>query len=200
VEKKTAIYVRVSTDKQENGLEAQLMACKEYCAREGITNYEVFSDFDESGGKTSRPEFDRMLSLVDKNEIRAVLVYCNNRLTRDTVQAMLLAAEFRTKGIPLLSCSETNDLTTPEGRLLYGMLAVVAQYQREDIVRKVNNGLDNAKRKGVKLGRKKTRDDEAILALAGEGLSPSDIAATLDISRGAVYRALKASETDRNAG
>lgn len=200
MEKKTAIYARTSTEKQDTGLEAQLMACKEFCAREGITDYEVFSDADESGALQSRPQLDRMLSLVDKSEIGTVLVYSVNRLSRDTVQSLLLVARFQAKGVRLLSCTETIDLESPEGRLLYAILAAFAQFAREDTVRKVKNGIENARQKGVKLGRKKTRDDEAILALAGEGLSPSDIAASLGVSRGAVYRALKASESDRNAG
>ncbi len=199
MEKKVAIYVRTSTEKQDTGLEAQLMACKDYCAREGITDYEIFSDDDQSGKLASRPELDRMLSLVDKREISAVLVYCNNRLSRDTVQSMLLLGRFKANGVRLLSCTETNDLESPEGRLLYGILAVIAQYQREDIVRKVNNGLENAKRKGVKLGRKKTREDGPILALHAQGLSPAEIVARLGVSRGAVYRALKALESDRKA-
>lgn len=175
------------------------MACKDYCAREGITDYEVFSDDDQSGSLQSRPALDKMLSLVDKREIDAVLVYCNNRLSRDTVQSMLLLGRFKQAGVRLLSCTETNDLDSPEGRLLYGILAVIAQYQREDIVRKVNNGLENAKRKGVKLGRKKTRDDGAILALHAQGRTPAEIARELGVSRGSVYRAIEASESDRKA-
>ncbi len=187
-----AIYVRTSTEKQDTGLEAQLMACKDYCAREGITDFVVFSDDDESGDKEHRPAFDEMNAAIDRGEIDRVLVYCLNRLSRRVAHSYLMIEEFKIKGVQLLSCTETIDTDTPEGRLLFGILAVFAQFQREDIVRKVKNGLENAKRKGVKLGRRKTRVDGPIIALLDEGATPTNIAQTLGIDRTAVYRVMKA--------
>lgn len=204
--KALAIYVRTSTEKQETGLEAQLMACKDYCAREGITNFQIFADDDESGSKESRPEFDRMLAAIDRGEIDTVLVYCLSRLSRLTLQSLMLAAQLHARGVGLKSCSEPVDLETPEGRLMFAILAAFAQFQREDIVRKVNNGLVNARRKGRVGGRPRTkggkkdgapRPDDRIRELHGQGVSPSAIAEQLDVSRGAVYRVIKAS--DRNA-
>ncbi len=189
--KKLAIYVRTSTDKQDTGLEAQLMACKDYCARNSIDDYAVFSDDDESGGKEHRPEFDRMLASMDRGEIDRILVYCLSRLTRGAIHSLMLAADFQSKGVKLLSCSETLDFETPEGRLLYGILSLVNQYQREDIVRKVKNGLENAKRKGVKLGRRLERDDASILALVDAGRTYLESARELGISKGAVSRAVR---------
>ncbi len=192
MEKKLAIYVRTSTEKQDTGLEAQLMACKDFCAREGITEFEVFSDDDESGDKEHRPAFDRMQEACEKGEIHSVLVYCLNRLSRRVAHSYLMVEEFRSRGIRLLSCTETLDTDTPEGRLLFGILAVFAQFQREDIVRKVRNGLENARRKGVKLGRKQTRNDASIWEALDRGLTPTEAARELGISRGAVQRASKA--------
>lgn len=189
---KLAIYVRTSTDKQDTGLEAQLMACKDYCAREGVTDFVVFSDDDESGDQEHRPAFDRMIAAVDRGELDRVLVYCTNRLTRRVLQSLTLIAQFQSKGVQLLSCTETIELDTPEGRLMYGILACFAQFQREDIVRKVRNGLENAKRKGIKLGRRQTREDGPILALLDQGVAPSEAARRLGVSRGAVQRAIKA--------
>lgn len=191
MEKKLAIYVRTSTDKQDTGLEAQLMACRDYCEREGVTDYLTFSDSDESGNNEHRPAFDKMQEACERGEIDAVLVYCLNRLSRRVAHSYLMVERFRSQGIRLLSCTETIDTDTPEGRLLFGILAVFAQFQREDIVRKVRNGLENAKRKGIKLGRKQTRDDGPILTLLGEGLKPTEIARRLGISRAAVYRCLE---------
>lgn len=187
-----AIYIRTSTDMQATGLEAQLMACRDYCARAGISDYLTYSDEDESGGKESRPQFDKMLLGVNNGQIDRILVYCLSRLSRGAIQCLMLAAEFQAKGVALLSCSETIDFQTPEGRLLYGILSCVNQYQREDIVRKVKNGLENAKRKGVRLGRRRERDDEAILALIDRGLSYARTARELGISTASVARAVKA--------
>lgn len=187
-----AIYVRTSTDKQDTGLEAQVMACKDYCAREGITDYVIFSDDDESGSKEHRPAFDAMLAAIERGEIDRVLVYCSNRLTRDAIQALLLVVRFKAQGVRILSCTETFDLESPEGRLLYAILACFAQFQREDTVRKVKNGLENAKRKGKKLGPKQRRVDAPILELLDNGYKVASVARKLGVTRGAVYRAMKA--------
>lgn len=192
MEKKIAIYVRTSTDKQDTGLEAQLMACKDYCARETINNYIIFSDDDQSGDKESRPAFDLMMAAADRGELDGVLVYCLNRLSRRVSHSYLMVEEFRSKGMRLLSCTETIDTDTPEGRLLFGILAVFAQFQREDIVRKVKNGLENARRKGIKLGRKQTRDDPSIWEALDKGLRPTAVARALGVDRASVYRAMKA--------
>lgn len=189
--KKLAIYVRTSTDKQDTGLEAQLMACKDFCAREAITEYITFADADESGNKEHRPAFDQMRAAAERGEIDRVLVYCLNRLSRRVSHSYLLAEEFRRCGVTLLSCTETIDTDTPEGRLLFGILAVFAQFQREDIVRKVKNGLENARRKGKKLGRKQSREDGPILELIDAGKTPTEVAQSLRIDRTAVYRALR---------
>ncbi len=64
---KTALYSRVSTDKQANGLEAQTRALKDYCFVNGITSFEIFEDFNISGAKQSRPELDRLLDEESAN-------------------------------------------------------------------------------------------------------------------------------------
>lgn len=168
------------------------MACRDYCKREGVTDALEFCDDGESGNNESRPAFDRMLAAIDREEIDRVLVYCLNRLSRRVSHSYLLIEEFRSKGVTLISCTETIDTDSPEGRLLFGILAVFAQFQREDIVRKVRNGLENAKRKGVKLGRKQERDDGPILGLLDRGLSPTEVARELGVSRGSIYRAMRA--------
>ena len=190
--KRLAIYARTSTDKQETGLEAQLMACTDWCKRESVDEPLVYQDDGVSGKEDSRPALDSMLGAIDAGEIDRVLVYSLNRLSRSLITSMKMIEEFRSKGVALISCTETIDMDTPEGRLLIGILAVLGQFQREDIVRKVKNGLENAKRKGVRIGRKKERDDGAILELIDRGMKPAQVAEQLHISRGKVARAIAA--------
>jgi site-specific DNA recombinase len=190
--KRLAIYARTSTDKQETGLEAQLMACTDWCKRESIDEPMIYQDDGVSGKEDSRPALDSMLGAIDQGEIDRVLVYSLNRLSRDLIRCMQMLQEFKAKGVTLISCTETIDLDSPEGRLLVRILAVLAEFQREDIVRKVKNGLENAKRKGVKLGPKQKRVDAPILELLDQGVKPTQVAEQLGITRGAVYRAIRA--------
>ena len=72
------------------------------------------------------------------------------------------------------------------------MIAVMAQFERELIRERVRAGLENAKRKGVQLGRHETRFDvdEAII-LRKEGVSWGEISKRLGVSKTVVYRRLQ---------
>ena len=61
MEKKTALYCRVSTGNQSTGLEAQVRALRDYCARNSVTDYVIYEDENQSGIKQSRPALDRMM-------------------------------------------------------------------------------------------------------------------------------------------
>ena len=60
--KRVALYARVSTDMQATGLEAQVRTLKEYCAHNKIEDFELYSDENFSGTKSSRPSLDRMMA------------------------------------------------------------------------------------------------------------------------------------------
>lgn len=191
MKQRIAIYARTSTDDQTTGLEAQLMACREYCKRESIVDIIEFTDNGVSGKEDSRPALDEMLTEVRAGTINRILVYSLSRLSRNIIASHLLIEEFNSIGVELLSCTETLETDTPEGRLLYGLLALMNQFFREDGARKTKNGLKNAKLKGKKLGQKQIYDYGPILAMIDQGVRPGEVAKRLRVSRSAVYRAIK---------
>ena len=65
--RRVGLYARVSTADQEKGLESQIRALKEHCEKNKITDYELFTDENLSGAKTSRPSLDRMMESVRKS-------------------------------------------------------------------------------------------------------------------------------------
>jgi DNA invertase Pin-like site-specific DNA recombinase len=73
--RKVALYARVSTADQASGLEAQMRTLKEFCERNNIQEYEFFTDENQSGAKVSRPSLDRMMIAVRNGEIAKVVVY-----------------------------------------------------------------------------------------------------------------------------
>lgn len=190
--KRLALYVRTSTDKQEKGLEAQVRTLKGHCEREGIVDFEVFSDDGISGTKDSRPELDRMLKEVRAGRISGVLVYSFSRFARSTRFLVNAVEEFRRLNVEFISYTEKVDTTTPAGKLFFTLIAAMAQFERDVTADRVRNGLKNAVAKGKVLGRPKKRQDGPIMALLSSGKKPDEVALELGISRGAVYRALKA--------
>ncbi len=73
-EKTVAIYARVSTGNQSTGLEAQIRALRHYCQQNGIQNFLLYQDENQSGVKSSRPALDKMMKAVRAGEISRVAV------------------------------------------------------------------------------------------------------------------------------
>lgn len=85
---KTALYARVSTDQQSTGLESQVRILRDYCAKNDIANYELFTDEGISGTKSRRPALDRMIAAVNNGEISSVIVYSFSRFARSHLVAL----------------------------------------------------------------------------------------------------------------
>lgn len=146
------IYYRISTaDKQS--LDMQVKSVRDYCEREGIEIYKEYSDIGQSGKKESRPEFDLMLQDMRDKLFDCVVVYKLDRIGRSLSHLVKLFEEFEKKNIKFISATQTFNTTTPEGKLMLRMMMILAEYERELTVARINDGLDRAKSDGKKLGR-----------------------------------------------
>lgn len=75
-----ALYCRVSTDGQQTGLESQIRALKDWCVRNQIAEYELFADEGISGAKESRPALNRLMQMVENDEVEQIIVFSSSRL------------------------------------------------------------------------------------------------------------------------
>jgi DNA invertase Pin-like site-specific DNA recombinase len=102
--------------------------------------------------------------------------------------------EFRALGIQFVSIHEGVDTSTPNGRLIFGIFASIAEFERELIRDRVRSGLRNARAKGKRLGRPKVVvSSSRIAVLRKEGRSWANVAAVLGVGEGTVRRAAQAS-------
>jgi len=187
---KVAIYIRVSTKQQE--AQTQDFPLTEYCERNKLKVFKKYIDIGESGSKDSRPQFNLMLEDMRKNKFKGVVVYKLDRIGRSTQHLLKLFEEFNKRGIEFISLTQNIDTTTPEGRMFLKMLMIMAEYERELIVDRVNAGLDRAIKNNIKLGRpKKEIDSSKVLELKSKGMSLRNIAKELNISLGSVQRCIK---------
>lgn len=85
---KIAIYCRTSTNKQDNGLESQKRYLLDYCNRKLGTTPIIFKDMDISGKKSSRPQLDRLMASIRKNEIQTVIVYSFSRFAKRDLRSV----------------------------------------------------------------------------------------------------------------
>src|SRR5436190_3088372 len=117
--------------------------------------------------------------------------YRYDRFARSLRQLVLALEEFRALGIDFISLHEGVDTSTPNGRLVFGIFASIAEFERELIRDRVRSGLAAAKAKGKRIGRPKVAVDALrIASLRRQGRSWAQIKADTGISKGTAQRAM----------
>ena len=121
-----------------------------------------------------------------------MLVWRLDRRGRSVADLVSSLQELIALGVGFISLTEALDLTTPTSRAMAGLLAVFAEFEREILRERVRAGLLHAHREGKRLGRLPSIIHKAAEArnLFARGLSKSEIARRLAISRSAVRRLL----------
>ncbi len=195
--KKIALYCRVSTGNQSTGLEAQVRALREYCTRNNISDYVIYEDENQSGVKQSRPALDRMMKDVRDGFIEKVIVYSFSRYARSVTHLLRALEEFKKINVGFVSITENIDTNTPLGSAVFTILGAVAQLERDLVAERVRNGLANAKAKGIRIGRLKTRDSDLIRKLRASGMTFRDIAKIAKCSSGAVAAEMRALKSEK---
>lgn len=153
-ETRVGIYTRISTADQS--AEGQKHELKEYAKRRGWHIQKIYSDT-ISGSKSSRPALDEMLQNAKQRKFDCALVWRIDRMGRSVSHLLGVLELFRTLGIEFISLNESIDTSTPAGKMVFVVLAAVAELERSITVERVRMGLQNARRRGVQLGRPATK-------------------------------------------
>jgi DNA invertase Pin-like site-specific DNA recombinase len=148
---RAAIYARVSTHNGQNP-EMQLAELREYCARRGWEIVGEYVDAGVSGAREHRPELDRMLAACKRRQVDAVVVYRYDRFARSLRQLVNALCEFNELGIQFISLHEGVDTSTANGRLVFGIFASIAEFERELIRERVRSGIAVARAQGKRIG------------------------------------------------
>jgi DNA invertase Pin-like site-specific DNA recombinase len=167
----------------------QVEAAQKYCESRGWTIVKEIEE-KQSGKRSLRPMRAEIIELAKKGKIDVVMVWKLNRWGRDTVDILMTINELLAWNVSFVSICENLDFTTPMGRLMAGILAVFAQFERENIVHNVKSGIAASRKKNAAWGRPpKTRaKKEKALQLRGEGRTVDQICEELKISRASYYR------------
>ena|ERR1035441_4575499 len=186
---RAAIYARVSTNNGQDP-HMQLRELREYCQRRGMEIAGEYVDAGVSGAKERRPQLDALLVACRKRRVDAVVVYRYDRFARSLRQLVNALEEFRSLGIEFISLHEGVDTSTPNGRLVFGIFASIAEFERELIRDRVKSGIAAARSKGKKLGRPRVSVDAARIAtLRDSGASWNTVTRQLGLSAGTAKRA-----------
>lgn len=187
---RAALYARIST-KDQHSIPMQIDAMRNYCK---LREWQIVAEIEEaeSGKKTDRAGRDRVIKLARSGKIDVIVVWKLNRWGRSTVDLLLTLDDLAAHRVAFVSLSEQLDLTSPAGRMMAGILAVFAQFEREMLVENVKAGIAAYRARHNKWGRPPTAKNqkETALQLKAAGRSVDDIVTALKISRASVYRLL----------
>ena len=194
--KRIAIYGRVSTNGQSTDI--QLQECRGYAERCG---YAVVAEYcDTISGTTSgdeREALSRLLNDAFGRKFDTCIVYSIDRLGRSLKHCLEILETLKSHRCDFVSIKQQIDTSSPTGQLIFQIFAVLANFERLQILERTALGRARAKARGVKFGRKSTMNSsvaEAVRLLRGNGAGIKDIAKSLKIGVGTVYKALKLAE------
>ena len=187
---KAALYARVST-KDQNSIAMQLKQMREYCKKNKLIIEIEFKEI-ASGAKDARPHRAEILKLARQRKIDVVVVWKLDRWGRSTLDLLSTLQELQAKDVGFISLTEALDLTTPGGRVMFGMMAVFAEFERELNAERVQAGIKAYREKNSDWGRPATaraKSDE-VVRLKNEKLSNRKIAEQLGMNESSVRRIL----------
>lgn len=187
---RAGLYARVSTHDQQT-LPMQLRAMREYAKRR---DWSIVAEIrDIASGASVRPRRQELIQSARRRELDVILVWRLDRWGRSLLDLIGSLQELNEIGVGFVSLSEALDLTSASGRALAGMLAVFAEFEHDILRDRVKAGIAQARRDGKTHGRPPTvrKHVDAIRTLSKDGVSKSEIAKRLRISRTSVRRLLK---------
>lgn len=181
-------YARVSKADGNQVLDLQIDSLK----RIGITEKQIYVD-KASGAKDDRPGLENCMKALREGD--TLIVWKLDRLGRNLKHLILTVDELskRNIGFKVLSGQGADiDTTTPAGRMVFGIFAALAEFERELIRERTIAGLNAARARGRKGGRKfqltKAQIRLAQAAMSNRDTSVSELCAELGVTRATLYR------------
>ncbi len=155
MQKRVAIYLRVSTSKQDT--ENQLLELSAVADRSGWDIWKIYEDAGISGakGRDKRPGLDAMMKAVNARQFDLVAAWSVDRLGRSLTDLLSILQDLKEKDVDLFLHQQGLDTSTTAGKAMFQMLGVFAEFERGIIRERVNAGLARARAKGTKLGRRR---------------------------------------------
>ena len=185
---KTYGYSRVSTSKQHTASQIELL--------KGAGCEETFVEV-QSGATRNRPELDRLLSRLRQGD--TILVVKLDRLSRSLQDLLSIAKEIEETGAHLRSLQDPLiDTTSPNGKLIFCIFGVLAEYERDIIRVRTLEGLAAARARGQRLGRQEAlnqKQKDKVIELRSSGQSLREIAQIFGVSKTTIQRYVRLADT-----
>ena len=179
-------YARVSTDEQNLGLQI--------AALEAVGCDRIFSDHGISGAHNNRPNLSRALRILRSGD--KLVVWRLDRLGRSLINLIQLLDQLGKKEVKFHSLNENIDTNSSGGRLVFHMMAALAEFERTLISERTRAGMAAARAKGKHLGRPpsltKQQCLDAIRLIEIENLPLKEVAKSYNVTIQTLLRRINA--------
>ena len=137
-------YARVSTKDQSTDMQLNALEAA------GISQDKIFSDV-ISGLSKDRPEFNKLLDLLTPGD--TLVVWKLDRLGRSVRNLSTFLEDMNTRGVVIRSLVDGLDTSNKSSKMLYHMLAIISEMERDNINERIREGIKNASKHGTKSGK-----------------------------------------------
>ncbi len=176
-------YARISTRHQDISLQRDALTA------DGVER--IFEDVG-SGADRNRPQLRAALEFARQGD--QIVIYRLDRLARSTRDLLDLSDALRQRDIGLRSLSEALDTSTAAGGLLFGVLSVLASFEKDLLAERTRAGLAAARARGRLVGRPKKLNERDLVAaqamLANGNITVREVAARMGVGVSTLYRSL----------
>ena len=180
-------YARVSTDEQD------LTAQRDALATLGVAPERIYVDHGLTGTNRTRPGLREAMAACRGGDVLVVTKL--DRLARSLPDARDIVAELTAREVKLSLGGSVHDPTDPVGRLLFNVLAMVAEFESDLIKMRTREGMKVARAKGRLRGKKpklSPRQEAHLVELHHAGAHTSaELAELFSVARSTVYRAIE---------
>ena len=186
-----AIYARVSTRDRGQDFTNQLLALRDFAAKQGWTIYREFVD-QLTGSTDERPAFQEMFKAASQRRFDVLLFWSLDRLSREGALETLQHLQRLTGyGVAWRSFSELYlDSTGIFRDAVISILAVVAKQEKVRLAERTRAGLERVRREGKRLGRPSAKVDAgAVREMRMQGVSWSEISRRTGVARATCQKA-----------
>lgn len=182
-------YARVSTVEQDLSLQRNALQAL------GVPTERIYVDHGLTGTNRDRPGLAQAMAACRAGD--TLVVTKLDRLARSVSDARDIVDELTRRGVVLNIGGSVHDPADPVGRLLFNVLAMVAEFEADLIRSRTREGMAAARAAGKLRGRKpklSPRQEEHLLELHASGeRTPSELAELFGVTRSTVYRIVQRS-------
>ena len=179
-------YARVSTEEQN--FDRQIDQLNDF----GVSPDNIYCE-KMTGTKKDRPVFLKLLEFARKND--TVVISDLTRISRSTKDLISLVEELGNRGINIKSLKESwLDTSTAQGKLMFTIMAGLAQFERDLISERTKEGLKSARMRGKNGGRpaiKQADIDKALKLYDTKKVAIQDICSMCQISKNTLYNYIR---------